>query len=1137
MATGQTPRRADAAEELGSSNFQKKEIRAARFGGSKGIDLINRADGVAAEIQRTIFGQDEVAEFVQDRVQAWAMNVDRSDQPTVLNLLGLQGTGKGAMIEVVAEHMGVPLISIDSQQYADNQIDFGRKILNDLRPYIRAGQPVILQINETDKLFEVSETDGTRITHPLIGLLNEMIEEGTLPIEKGSDKKLRLKNVLIAMTMNLAPADVDRFAAKKFYEMNYDDFAEMDRRMHADPHLRYVLLSHLFRANTVDRIAPFTALMKSWLSPSARKALAESAMNREVAKHTDNAAARIRVRWSPSVLDFFVQAYTFAPGGSRGFTNFVERLTQQVLLVGLRVPVEGSQDGDRPRSIDLDMVESKLRISVVDFKRHNSVLTESGSALVDLSYDATKQRWQIPRDLPAIADVQASVAEVRDRGLTKKQIRAARFPPKTQQLKGLTKYLNTIFFGRQAEIDILASDLSRYLARRGRTQKTVTQRTFAGLHGEGKSELPEMAAKFLGLPVIRISLKDYASHEIDAKLKLEERLASALERARDESEDGQNPKYVLIFDELDKLREIDDQGHAQTPPAMGLINALLSEGFVETSNDDYDTMKIDIRDAYVLFTMNFKHDLLELSADPRLTTPQDVRTAMDRTFESPAATYEILKTLFVPPTISRFLPFLTIVKSLNEKEFHKLAQAKAAEAIAEYFQTAPTDTDSGFTPAGTKDPIKTFESVEDFLKDAGLGDLVEDFDGDEADDQLDDAAPKVAVKHPGLISAASVDVQLAQSYTKYLYAETIVPSEGGRYTTLAVHQRVGSDVDQAMRAFPQNSPYAGDPIRLFLEFDPATSSVTSSFVPLADLKMERIPIEKHAVVRMFKPLNTDGPIDLYRMHVSVHEYGHAFFSMLFGFRFTSVLVASLEPGTGGVVHFPVEPSLGANQLLAELLMFLGSRAMERAILSSDPTDPRSVFEASADGPSEDIKQATRQLYQMLHELGLNPFGGTIDRSGGESTGESFATFEALSSEDISLLRTVLRRLENELVRILKKDFTKSWLKQKITRLAKAGRMTEAEFYALHKYPYPGANLEFIGGRSPALQLFKDVVVAETETVRVARNHQRGSRAMTAQQYLDEVTNTLMKWLAKSAGGTLPAADCEETLKPTGAQAP
>ena len=370
-----------------------------------------------------------------------------------------------------------------------------------------------------------------------------------------------------------------------------------------------------------------------------------------------------------------------------------------------------------------------------------------------------------------------------------------------------------------------------------------------------------------------------------------------------------------------------------------------------------------------------------------------------------------------------------------------------------------------------------------------------------------------------------IDIELTPAYRKYLFSETVIPSEGARNTVMATRRLLSRDLERALENIPKSSELSTQPLVLTLDFKPGTAKVAVYAQVKSKVGTEKPKeIFGQDVALVFPPLAAKGRMDPFRVFVGVHEFGHAYSFVRMGGRIEYATVISPSAGIGGYVRpTSVDSTFTAKGEIADLYSTLASRAMERIFLSKDPLSPDSVLDISP-GSSNDIKQATRALWNLVYEYGLDPMGGVIERKGMTPMG-IYAKFEDLPASMVDALGMVMKDLENYLVKDLLQSHPIEWYRDKIVAFARAGGVNEKEFYSLIGYPYPGDNTETAGESSLLYKHFGDVMHKPSRETQKARKFRQGQTGRTTEQTLNDGVDFFVKSLKARLH-----PDCADLLK-------
>jgi hypothetical protein len=193
-------------------------------------------------------------------------------------------------------------------------------------------------------------------------------------------------------------------------------------------------------------------------------------------------------------------------------------------------------------------------------------------------------------------------------------------------------------------------------------------------------------------------------------------------------------------------------------------------------------------------------------------------------------------------------------------------------------------------------------------------------------------------------------------------------------------------------------------------------------------------------------------------------------------------------------------------MLADLYSKIASRSMERIFLSPDPLSNDASMKITS-GSSSDIQQATAELWTMLYNLGFDPKSGTLFRNNAMGMPQEF---QALPPDQVMKLGQILKDMEDHMVKEFLAAHKIEWYKERIVTLARAEGMTEAQFYELIGYSFPGENnSEGYDRKTRLAALFGGAMEASPKEVEKARNARQGENKTTAAENLDLGAATFM----------------------------
>jgi ATP-dependent Clp protease ATP-binding subunit ClpA len=240
--------------------YSKEKIVEARYGSDEIAALTAKAREIPNVLNKVIIGQELAIQVLSDKTAQYIEGFpNRTREPISLNLVGLPGIGKSAMIDALKQ-MGFEVEQVDVQNFMSPGSDFYTAISTRVHAAIRTHRPVILAIEEIDKAPELNSGDP-EVSSKIIGMVNQILTEGKLRNDYG---EIEMSNVMVITTMNISPAEIEAFSKevlekeKSFYDFTPDDFQQFDKWIRTQPSARYKILSKLFRSNTVGRLAPQT---------------------------------------------------------------------------------------------------------------------------------------------------------------------------------------------------------------------------------------------------------------------------------------------------------------------------------------------------------------------------------------------------------------------------------------------------------------------------------------------------------------------------------------------------------------------------------------------------------------------------------------------------------------------------------------------------------------------------------------------------------------------------------------------------------------------------------------------------------------------------------------------------------------
>ncbi len=1064
--------------------YKKKEIIRKRFGDKARQGLLEKAYKLKKSVSTQVIGQDHIAQALQDRMIQYLENLgSRTSEPIALHLIGLPGIGKSSILKVLKK-AGFQVLRIDAQKYVSSEQNDSvatRMFYLLENAFVQAGgKPLVILFDELDKVAEIGSGVSKEKTQALIGLLNEILTEGKIQSPYQAGKVLELSNTFILTAMNLAPQEVEAFskdalgAAKSFWDFTEEDLKRFDqwiRISNASNAALAKVFEKLFRSNTISRLLPDAIIAKPLYGEDFTKIIRNNVD--ETIQRTTQGAQKgkgLNVKYTDAYVEFLRAKTVYSPIGARMNVKKVDLLTEQLIDYAARAAFQEDESFNIPRSvlIDFDSSASQIVLTITPKIRKGKQVISRTPFQVRIAYDSNSSAFIMPENVvltPPDKFLKEKGDEAKkEKPVTQAAILKKRFPPKSKSTKGLAKKLNQKIFGQEDITKLLEERLGSYLMASEPSLRPEYE-IFAGFPGIGKTLLVVLAGEALKLPVLKINMQEFSSQSDEAVRRFGAELYKRIEAIKATSPNG---KYILLIEELDKAFEVNPKtGELVTRPVLAFIKDLLSDGareFVVKSGFSEDVVKIDIREAFTIFTMNFATELFDFKADPRRTTIEDVMEAWKDLNTSAQELRNVLMRMFLPETVNRLISNrFHIIRPFLRKHYEDLIHSQIVEVIQEKFFNPKTGQNTG-----------------------------------------------------------AIDLRVTKSYREqYLANESIIPSEGARQTMMSARALLQRDIEEAVSKLEKDSVFARKPIVLQLDYKPASERRPPRIEATVFLKGDTIQHSKlfsKVVELRFPPLKAYGALPEDRVFTGVHEFGHAFSSVLLGHRFEYATVIPPEKGTGGYVKF-IDGKIHSNtasKLIASIYSALGSRAIERIFLSDNPQGENSVLQITA-GASSDIKGATITLWNLLYELGMDPKGGVIERTGmkhNSSYGERDAFFEGIPDDKVESLAMILRDMEDHLVNVLLSTHTQEWFRDKIFEFASMGGTTEKEFYELLGYFYPGDNAVEIGEESSLQAIFKGRVRPEPKEARLAKKTKLGESKKTARQNLKVAVDTFAEILTK-----------------------
>lgn len=304
-------------------------------------------------------------------------------------------------------------------------------------------------------------------------------------------------------------------------------------------------------------------------------------------------------------------------------------------------------------------------------------------------------------------------------------------------------------------------------------------------------------------------------------------------------------------------------------------------------------------------------------------------------------------------------------------------------------------------------------------------------------------------------------VQVTPRYIQHLVSQAVIPIQGARQTIMKTKLAVEEDLRRIRDA---GIPLTGMDLRV--DFD-RKSHELKVFSKDPKVRRWRDPVGIAAQSTYSSLAQKTGPLSEDRLEITIHEFGHALAAAMTGLRFKATFVESPVTDFAGVVFKRTYWQSGYN-FVADIVVSLGSRAMERIFLAEDPLAHNASM-AIPPGSVVDIEMATETLHRMIYRLGYEHRTGV-------------AAFTQIPHREQKAMSRILQDLEDAIVREFLRQRSLEWYRDRILELARRGSMTEAQFYRLIDLPAPPADLGIeTSGHSALLRHFgEDMVVKATE---------------------------------------------------------
>lgn len=447
---------------------------------------------------------------------------------------------------------------------------------------------------------------------------------------------------------------------------------------------------------------------------------------------------------------------------------------------------------------------------------------------------------------------------------------------------------------------------------------------------------------------------------------------------------------ILLLDELDKVYEKDELGREVDRPVIGILNKNLTDGKLSHGGKWRDYQD-DLSNVLVVVAMNFRPDIYgDLTAHPDLTSIRDLQEIHEEVGIKPVDIAEALGSMFRVNTVSRLLPQTHVMRPLDEEAYRKLIDFQIGEAVK---RLLPENNDK------------------------------------------------------------SMSMEATGSFKELLFRETVIPATGARETVQGVGDLVESAFSEVLHRLPK--PLAYRSLKITVDYDRNSGQVVVTASDSGKGKRAKPLVVRYQPRLRFEvvPIGPDEKIPEDRRHTAAHEFGHALAHVRYGVPFELMRVEPISSEIGGFVkggHDEGDPT--GRQMYAELLIKLASRAMERVIYSPDPLDPKTSLPHLTSGASSDLLEATKLAVRQIAQFGLDPAFGAMARWNKLMREEEMT--QPVPEAVYERAREILNKMEQFLVEDFMSAHSRKWYAEKILKVARAGRLTEKEFYRVLGYGHP-----------------------------------------------------------------------------------
>ncbi len=964
--------------------YKKADIARNRYGSSDERALLQNVIDVKADLLNNLVAQEKIIEAFHASLYQYVSNfrLERKE-PININLIGFPATGKSQIGNILRKIM--PVVHIDAQKYIDPK-NIGGLVWAIKDQIEDPNKPFILLIDELDKIKEMTKENEFE-THPFIAAVNQILVEGFL---NNGYSNVTLNNALILSTMNFPTNVISEFSKealdekKDFYKFGIEDFTKFTKWLEDKPEAIRMVLSKMYRSNTVSRLATNTHFMNHF---------DKDAYKRVVKYHLENTIKNLKespftindISYSNEYFDFLVNNMIYPAEGARPIVYKARDLTEQIISYALAKRSFEKKYRDLPVRFEIgfDEIEKKALLNVHPLKRVGTQyeLASEEVLKMEFSYNDSKKIITVPDDL----DLSIPKSYFKALDVTRTQIKYARQPYDLQLASKLEKFLNQNVYGQEFYTAPLSKQISKYMGLKSGSITRPNYEIMIGFPGIGKSEISNYTTKFLDIPEVKVELSKYNGNDNKTLESFFRDVNSKITKALKDNPTG---KYIISFDEFDKLFEIAPNGELKDRAVLPVLKELLDTGKSSITVADAwggdTTLKLNINDAFTFVTMNFNVALFKFEADPRLTTIDDTFQAYKQLIQLKNLK-EVLSRMFRPETVNRMLDSLTVLKPLDEEAYEKIIRKQMVSALKERFYVKGQD--HGF-----------------------------------------------------------IDARFTDSFFQLIKNETIVPSEGGRFTFNSSKKLILNTIEKAMIEIPRK--YLTQPLVIEFDYEPKKQMISAD-AHVKNSAQKKFSLFNQNIKLRFPDVKIHGAIPEDRLMVAAHEFGHALVSVLLGLEVERVSAYDLD---NGFVKFAnQEDILSIKSEIYHLYATVASRSMERVIFSGRALERASVLDITL-GSGGDIENLTKSLFSRLMRSGLDPNGGPFDYHMGKDTDHIYYNVQALPFEKVEKMSHLLAAMEDKMVKDLTDSFSMEWMKEKIIEIARLGDLKGEEFYRLIDLP-------------------------------------------------------------------------------------